>query len=743
MKSIRVKLIAPFLIGLFVTALLLSSYAYVSAMRARRSAVLSIAQAKTAQVSSSMSLIFRSIVSTMQNITADPHVTAVFRGGSYSAKGKDTEEWIEILAQGNDYFRDIFITDRYGVCILSSNPSHTGKSFASLEPVGRALSGMFSIGDFSVGMITMKLSATAAGPIDVDGELMGSLGLIYDVPKIVSYEEPAEAKDRIFTLMLRPDGRFASHWDQSFMKNDSPKFLTLYDKLQATAREGEAVEYTLDGEQYIGFAQFEPMTKWVIISSAQKHEVFADARELTGMIFVISLLALLSISFIILRIANGIINSLLSLIDYAKRVSEGDIDSRLGDTDRADELGVLHRSLARLVETLQAMIRQTRDVSRMKGEFLANMSHEIRTPINAIIGMAHLSLRDKEIAPRQRDFLEKIQTAARSLLGVINDILDVSKIEAGKLVIEETPFEVRKLLEDTISIHQINARAKSLDIGLSCADDVPAWLLGDPLRIGQVLNNLLSNAVKFTQRGSVSLMCELEGMDGERARVAMTVTDTGIGIGAEALERLFQPFTQADASITRKFGGTGLGLAISLSLVELMGGRFGVASEPGKGSSFKLTLPLAAVDGAGAPAEADVPGEEDFKALRLEGKVILIAEDNMINRMILEELIAPAGATVLPVENGQMAADKADELEIDLIFMDMQMPVMDGLRATREIRARGHAMPIVAVTANAMNEDREEGFSAGMNAYITKPVELRQLYETLKLFLSEEGRRPG
>ncbi len=735
-RSIRFKLIAPFMIGLFVVTLLLSWYTYDSAMRAMRRAVLTVSEAKTEQVYTSMTLFFRSLTSTLQNIVVDPHLASIFhRGPGETSFEKGAAEWISILTRGNDYYRDILVTDKSGRCIESSNPSHIGKSFLASEPVEKALQGVFTLGDFSVGLITRKLSATAAGPIDLGGEVVGALVVICDFPQIVRYGDSGHEADMIFAALLEPNGHFAAHRDQGLMSDPEARFLTLYDKLQAAGRDGEPVEYSLGGEEYVGYAKVEPVSRWVVVTSARASEIFASARVVGYTVFGISLAGLCVISLIVYRFANGILSSLLSLIAYAKRVSEGDIDSKLGEPDRNDELGVLHRSLAKLVETLQAMIRETREASRIKGEFLANMSHEIRTPINAIIGMAHLSLRETEMPPKQRDYLEKIQTAARSLLGVINDILDISKIEAGKLTLERATFEVRKLLEDTFSIHQMGASARSLQFELKCADDVPPCLVGDSLRIGQILNNLLSNAVKFTEHGGVTLSCELAGLDEKVAFVRFCVDDTGIGIAPEAIERLFLPFTQADASITRQFGGTGLGLAISRSLVDLMGGIFDVSSEPGAGSSFTLTLPLGIDESGACLRKLDAPTAEDFAQLGAEGKVVVIAEDNMINQMILEELIAPARATVLLANNGKEAVDIVAARHVDLVLMDMQMPVMDGLQATKEIRATGSAVPIIAVTANAMKEDRDEGVAAGMNDYITKPVEPRQLCETLRRWL--------
>ena len=744
MKSIRGRLILPFLMGMIALTVVLSLYTYSAAHKSMEDAVLVVSRAKTDEVETSMTLLFKQLLSTIQNIVVDPHVVSAFEGADDETQRHRTNEWMEILIQGNDYYRDIFVTDAEGSCIFSSNPGLVGRSYADWQPVQRALGGMFTLEDFDVGKITKKLTAIVAGPVDTGAQIAGALVIICDFPRIVDYgkNEAGEIK----TSLLSPAGVFEAHEDQALMGNDDEVFLELYSQLQAAGRQGERVSYTLRGEDYTGFAKVEPLSKWIVISSGRDSEIFDSARKVGFTVFGISLAALLVVSFVVLRFANGILSTLLSLISYAKRVSEGKFDSRLETTTREDELGVLHNSLERLVGTLQEMIFKTQEVSRMKGEFLANMSHEIRTPINAIMGMAHLALRDTEMSEKQHDYLDKIQIAARSLLGVINDILDISKIEAGKLVLESVPFNIRKLLDDTAAIHQINVNAKSLFLIVDCADDVPDFLVGDPLRIGQVLNNILSNGIKFTERGGVKVGCRLLKTDRGSATIRIDISDTGIGISEEQLAKLFQPFTQADASITRQFGGTGLGLAISRSLLGLMGGSLDVSSEPGIGSTFSLTVPFPIAVGVTELLDDGIPTTEDFERLDLQEKVILIAEDNMINQTILEELVSPSKARLILAENGREAVEAVRRGKVDLILMDMQMPIMDGLQATKAIRQMPEwdGLPIIAVSANAMKEDREEGLAAGMNGYITKPIEIKQLYETLKTWLAPtEPREQG
>ena len=734
MKSIRAKLILPFLLGTLLLALLLSWYTYDSSTRSMREAAVTIAKAKTDQVASSMTLLFRSLSSTIQNVVVDPHAVSFFsddaeREISDHAAG----EWMEILIQGNEYYRDIYLVDALGHCLVSSNPDLVGKNFADEPFVAHALEGMFTLEGFSVERETKRFTVVVAGPVDANFEVAGAMIIVCDFPQVVADDDGG----MIFTALLQPDGLFASHRDEEIRGNPEAADEALYRNLQSVGREGGPVNYRMAGKKYVGYAKLEPFSRWLVVSSGSEDDVFQFAREVRFTVFGISMAVLVLVSFIVVRFANGILNTLLSLIDYARRVSEGDVDLRLQPTTRDDELGVLHNSLERLVDTLQTMIFKTQEVSRMKGEFLANMSHEIRTPINAVMGMAHLALRDTEMDARQRNYLENIQTAARSLLGVINDILDISKIEAGKLTLEEVPFGIRQLLHDTRTIHRINADAKSLSLEVEVAQEVPDTLIGDPLRLGQILNNITSNAVKFTQQGGISIRCRLHEREDDLAHVEIDVSDTGIGISRESMEKLFKPFTQADASITRQFGGTGLGLAISKSLLELMGGSLGIVSEPGCGSTFTMKLPLRIAESESPDDGMDAPALGDFADLGLEGCVVLIVEDNLINQTILEELIAPSGATILLADNGREALDVVEARHVDLVFMDMQMPVMGGLQATKEIRAMPgmENLPIVAVTANAMREERQQAYESGMNDYITKPIEIRQLYDMLKKWL--------
>jgi len=414
-------------------------------------------------------------------------------------------------------------------------------------------------------------------------------------------------------------------------------------------------------------------------------------------------------------------------------------DRRLLDEQLALERTVEARTAElRTVNVEMAIARdKAMDASRAKGEFLANMSHEIRTPMNGIIGMTELALAAPP-GPEQRSCLDTVKSSAESLLGILNDILDFSKIESRRLELEAIPFEVHPWLRDALTPFTVIAGKKGLRVLADIDPAVPPAIVGDPVRLRQVLANLVGNAVKFTERGHVLVMLREEERAGGVTHLRFTVSDTGIGVPADKHATIFEAFSQADGSTTRRFGGTGLGLTISATLVQMMGGRIWLESEPGAGTQFHFTarFDVAAAPAARAtvamPARPAVTGAEQCATpVR-----ILLAEDNVVNQRVAMGLLARRGHTVVLATNGLEALERLEHERFDIVLMDVQMPEMGGLEATAVIRERERAsgghVRIIAMTAHAMAGDRERCIEGGMDGYLSKPINKARLFEIVE-----------
>ena len=369
--------------------------------------------------------------------------------------------------------------------------------------------------------------------------------------------------------------------------------------------------------------------------------------------------------------------------------------------------------------------------SKAKSEFLANMSHEIRTPLNGVIGLTS-ALAQTELSAQQREMVELILTSGQTLERVVSDVLDFSKIEAGRLELDIQPFDLRPQLETLADLFRARAEEKGLTFSVTCGARVEGWFCGDAVRIKQVLGNLVSNAVKFTTQGEVRIAADVHDRPFPDAPVlTLKVCDTGIGFDDEVAHRLFQRFSQADGSITRRFGGSGLGLSICQALVEMMGGEVRATSEPGRGSEFEVTLPLPRHEGA-SPAMAG--GAELEAGAVPEGTRILLAEDHLINQRLVEVILGPLGVNLTKAENGEAALRAYRTEDFALVLMDMQMPVMDGLAATRAIRdfettlSNRRRTPIIMLSANAMRQHVDDAIAAGADFHLAKSVSVASLH---------------
>ena len=402
-------------------------------------------------------------------------------------------------------------------------------------------------------------------------------------------------------------------------------------------------------------------------------------------------------------------------------------------------------SMIGLVVLQESAQRQAHKLAQAKSEFLAKMSHEIRTPLNGVIAAADL-MAATQLNDEQHELLDTLRLSAKTLLGIINDILDFSKIEAGRMVLETLPFTPTVLVEEVVSIMAPAAHSKGLTVRTELSSSLPHSVAGDPLRLRQILLNFVGNAIKFTACGEVVIRAmRLKKGEGQSAWLRFEVQDTGVGIPPEKQAGIFDAFTQADSSVTRQYGGTGLGLAICKRLVELMGGQIGVYSQPGQGSCFWFEVPLPVIQ-ENAPEETTAqPSGSALNSHELDGVRVLLVEDNPVNQKVAIRMLQKLGCVVELAENGQQALEKLERASYDIVLMDMQMPVMDGLTATRLLRQReqqtGHHQVVIALTANAMQTDRELCLDAGMDDYLSKPLTLDALQVMLLRWVAQHKQR--
>jgi len=579
--------------------------------------------------------------------------------------------------------------------LIDENDSEIESRYTIIEKKGRTIYGEAHVPSL-IGGQGAFVWATASHLYDSCGRLLGSIESIRDISKRKAIEKALEESEERYRLF----------------------FKTSRDCIFITSKDGKFVDFNDAAMELFGYDDRN------LFLSVNARDLYRNPEDRTKHLQYIEEHGFSkNYPAELLKRDGTIINVLITTV--AVKSSSGEIICYQGTIRDITDLKRSEDELRRAKEAAEAAMKT-------KSEFLANMSHEIRTPLNAIIGMTGLLIQE-DLTPEQADYVKIIHRSGETLLATINDILDLSRIEREKMPVEKHPFDLKSCIEASINMVFGRAMEKSLSIEYLIDDGMPQTIIGDSMRLRQILTNLLSNAVKFTDQGYVKIVVTAEPIE-KGLEVRFSIEDTGIGIPADKLSSLFQPFSQVDASITRRYGGSGLGLIISKKLVELMGGKIWVKSDVGRGSTFYFTILAEAADGWTVEPDSGAECVDIDSGAKRPRLRILLAEDNPVNQKVMLKMLGRLGYSADIAANGREVLQALECRPYDLILMDVQMPEMDGLEAAREVRRRWPVGPkIIAITAHALAGDREKCIQAGMDDYISKPIQMDELRSALGL----------
>ena len=593
---------------------------------------------------------------------------------------------------------------------------------------------------------------TATKPFyDENNNFMGVTTADIDLTDIRSIVNQISVGNTGWAFLLGENGEFICFNDESKtidmnMQDDGNSELAKLGKTLMSLDSGTTSFVSEGFKQRVYFEKM-PDVEWCLAIAIDEIEIGKSTMNQMMLMAIIPIIGLVLAAWSLIIVARYMRRITTKVNNFAISVTDGGIEKQIDVTEH-DEFGVMEHQLNIMVSNMEAMQKQSEErlelaqaASIAKSEFLSRMSHEIRTPMNAIIGMTQIAKNASELSKAQ-ECLDRISSASKLLLSLINDILDMSKIEANKLEIQHEEFNFNDIVKNIETIIDVKAQEKKQTLLVKVSENIPEMLIGDELRLMQVVNNLLSNAIKFTpEKGAITISFDVIEVSGDDLFIEVRVKDSGIGISDKQKSRLFDSFEQADGSIARKFGGTGLGLAISKNIIELMGGTIDVISELGKGSEFVFTAKL-------EKAQADTASEDvqaEDTVFDFSGRRLLLIEDIEINRVIVIAMLESTNIQIDCAENGLIACEIMRESpeEYDVIFMDLQMPEMGGIEATQTIRNMDNEhcrkVPIIAMTANAFKEDVAKCLEVGMNDHIAKPIDEKTVLKKLAEHISEEA----